>query len=140
MNEALRDLIGRRVEIWDARGSFRDRGTLVAFEDPWIRVESDGEVLCFPVQNVRLMKLLQEADKEVGAQGNVIYYLATPPAFFDKIAAQLGAAGLAAEQPGSGWRRIVIEKPFGHDLESAKELNEKLHSVFQETQIYRIDH
>ena len=65
MNEVLRDLIGQRVEVWDARGTFRDRGTLVAFDDPWVRLEADGEVLCFPVQNVRLLKLLSHSDTHV---------------------------------------------------------------------------
>ena len=65
MNEALTDLIGQRVEIWDEQGNFRDRGTMVAFDDPWVRLEADGEVLCFPVYNVRLLKRVGPPDSHV---------------------------------------------------------------------------
>jgi glucose-6-phosphate 1-dehydrogenase len=73
-----------------------------------------------------------------GGPANRIYYLATAPALFTVIINELGSCGLAASE--QGWRRVVVEKPFGHDLESAIKLNEALHSVFQEDQIYRIDH
>jgi hypothetical protein len=66
MNEALSDLIGQRVEIWDEGNNFRDRGTLVAFDDPWVRIESaEGDVLCFPVYNVRLVKRIGPGDTHV---------------------------------------------------------------------------
>ncbi|MGD2112130.1 MAG: glucose-6-phosphate dehydrogenase, partial [Gammaproteobacteria bacterium] len=68
-----------------------------------------------------------------------LFYLATPPRFFDVIAMQLGAAGLLSEE-GGNWRRVVIEKPFGHDLASARTMNHALHTVMAEHQIYRIDH
>lgn len=70
---------------------------------------------------------------------NRLYYLATAPNFFVPIVKSLGAAGLARERD-HGWRHVVIEKPFGHDLSSACELNEAIHSVFREHQVYRIDH
>jgi glucose-6-phosphate 1-dehydrogenase len=69
---------------------------------------------------------------------NRIYYLATAPRYFVPIAAHLGAANMVSEEVG--WRRIVIEKPFGHDLPSAQALNQAIHGIFQEHQIYRIDH
>ncbi len=69
---------------------------------------------------------------------NHLFYLATPPRFFADIVAGLGSAGLAAES--DGWRRVVIEKPFGKDLQSARALNEAIHKVLSEKQIYRIDH
>jgi len=69
---------------------------------------------------------------------NHLYYMATAPRFFVPIVENLGTAGLARED--HGWRRVVIEKPFGHDLNSAQELNQAIHTVFQEQQIYRIDH
>jgi len=75
------------------------------------------------------------------AADNRLYYLATPPAAFWPIVSQLGAANLIT--PGkepAGWTRIIVEKPFGHDLESARDLNRKLLSVLDENQIYRIDH
>jgi len=71
--------------------------------------------------------------------GNTLFYLAVPPGFFGEIATQLGTAQLSVET-GSSWRRIIIEKPFGHDLASARELNKTLHMAFNEPQIYRIDH
>jgi len=70
-------------------------------------------------------------------EGNVLFYLATQPSQYGQIAAGLGGQGLAQ---GAGWRRLVVEKPFGQDLESARSLNQALHRVFAESQIYRIDH
>ncbi len=69
---------------------------------------------------------------------NRLYYLATAPFLFPEIVRKLGEADMAEES--TGWRRVVIEKPFGEDLESAHELNEVIHSVFNEDQVYRIDH
>ncbi len=71
--------------------------------------------------------------------GNVLFYLSTQPSYYAEIAQQLGTAGLARGTEAF-WRRIIIEKPFGHDLASASALNAGLHQVFAEEQIYRIDH
>ncbi|GIV98175.1 MAG: hypothetical protein KatS3mg057_2832 [Herpetosiphonaceae bacterium] len=84
---------------------------------------------------------LTQIARERGTGGNVVYYLATPPNLFPVIIRQLGAAGLVSDRAvGQGWTRIVIEKPFGRDLASALELNRTVHSVFDERQVYRIDH
>ena len=73
--------------------------------------------------------------------GNRLYYLATAPEYYPVVVGNLGAAGMANRQPEvEPWRRIVIEKPFGHDLASARELNRAVHEVFEESQVYRIDH
>ena len=80
---------------------------------------------------------LEELAKE-GASRNHLFYLATPPSLFSMIVKQLGESKLAHEE--GHWSRIVIEKPFGHDLESAKALNAELLQVFKESQVYRIDH
>jgi glucose-6-phosphate 1-dehydrogenase len=72
-------------------------------------------------------------------KGNRLFYLATPPAAFTPIGCHLGQSGLAREENGA-WRRVVIEKPFGTDLASARDLNQKLLSVLKEDQIFRIDH
>jgi glucose-6-phosphate 1-dehydrogenase len=82
---------------------------------------------------------LEEIDKEFDTQGNRIFYLATAPDYFGVIAKQLGEAKLAKPRKGS-WTRIIVEKPFGRDLESARALNKTLAAVFAENQIYRIDH
>jgi glucose-6-phosphate 1-dehydrogenase len=87
----------------------------------------------------RLSEKLEALDAERGTAGNHLFYLSTAPSFFGLIAKQLGDAGLAQSQ-GKGWTRIIVEKPFGHDLESARQLNEELARVFKEDQVYRIDH
>ena len=76
-------------------------------------------------------------EKKWKVSANRIFYLAVPPFSFEEIAKKLGSSGLAGNKIHS---RIVIEKPFGHDLESAKNLNKLLHTIFDESQIYRIDH
>ena len=73
-----------------------------------------------------------------GDTGNRLYYMATPPGLFTSIVDQLGATGQLDES--NGWRRVVIEKPFGTDLASARKLNDDLHRMLNEHQIYRIDH
>jgi len=83
---------------------------------------------------------LDELDEARGTRGNRLFYLATQPSQFAEIVAQLGRVGLDHEKHDAGWRRIVIEKPFGHDLESAKRLNRDVGKVFRESQVYRIDH
>jgi glucose-6-phosphate 1-dehydrogenase len=85
---------------------------------------------------VRLTEHLKEI--EHADQSARIYYLATSPEFYEQAVAQLGRSGLADEQAGP--RRVIIEKPFGTDLESARHLNNEIHRVFQERQVYRIDH
>jgi len=82
---------------------------------------------------------LAKIDGEHGMAGNRLFYLATPPEVFPVILQQLGAAGLNRPR-GDGFVRIVVEKPFGTDLESARQLNHQIQKVFTETQVYRIDH
>jgi glucose-6-phosphate 1-dehydrogenase len=86
-----------------------------------------------------LRERLNSVDLEQHTEGNYLFYLATAPKFFGQVVEQLGKAGLSSQDKGH-WRRVVIEKPFGHDLDSAKALNREIKSVLQENQIYRIDH
>ncbi|MCS0637337.1 glucose-6-phosphate dehydrogenase [Streptomyces sp. LP05-1] len=86
-----------------------------------------------------LKKTMEELDKAQGTGGNFAFYLSVPPKFFPLVVQQLKKHGLADQKDGS-WRRAVIEKPFGHDLTSAKELNEIVHEVFASDQVFRIDH
>ena len=86
----------------------------------------------------RLRPRLEELERARGGPSNRVFYAATPPSLYEDIARNLGAAGLA--QAPNGWTRVVIEKPFGRDLQSARALNRTLTSVFKEEQIYRIDH
>src|SRR5262252_8950454 len=92
-----------------------------------------------PVSYDRLRQALQRIEAERGTKGNRLFYMATPPSAFRPIACQLGRSRLACEENGS-WRRIIIEKPFGTDLASARKLNNDLLDVFDENQLYRIDH
>jgi glucose-6-phosphate 1-dehydrogenase len=89
----------------------------------------------------QLQALLDRLDQEQGTAGNRLFYLATPPSFFPVLVQHLGATGLAKPKvPGRAWTRIIIEKPFGQDLASARELNRVVTGVFEEGQVYRIDH
>ena len=95
------------------------------FEDPNVYLE--------------LRKTLQVVDKEHGTRGNYFYYLATSPSYFSGVVRRLGDVGLLQEENGR-WRRVIIEKPYGCDLESARALNREIGAVLGERQIYRIDH
>jgi glucose-6-phosphate 1-dehydrogenase len=87
-----------------------------------------------------LAKFLQSLDAEKNLGGNRLFYLSTPPEVYPHIVEQLGRAGLARPTNANSWVRIIIEKPFGRDLGSAKELNKIVLNVFEEKQVYRIDH
>ncbi|MGN6252713.1 MAG: glucose-6-phosphate dehydrogenase [Marmoricola sp.] len=87
----------------------------------------------------QLRRTIEELDQVRGTGGNHAFYLAIPPTFFGVVADQLKKHGLA-EPTGDSWRRVVIEKPFGHDLASARELNAILDEVFPPEAIFRIDH
>jgi glucose-6-phosphate 1-dehydrogenase len=87
----------------------------------------------------QLGKLLTDQQEHQNGTANVLFYLAVPDRFFGPIIERLGRAGLA-RQSETGWRRVIVEKPFGHDLASAKALNAQILNVLSEDQIYRIDH
>jgi glucose-6-phosphate 1-dehydrogenase len=113
-----------RDEIWKmfAQSIFYHRGE---FEDP-----TDYKTLA---------ERLDKIDKERGTRGNRLFYFAAAPEQFEPILENLKAAGLNNTREGS-WARVVVEKPFGHDLASARELNRLVHNSFSEEQTYRIDH
>jgi glucose-6-phosphate 1-dehydrogenase len=87
----------------------------------------------------RLRETVDELDVNRGTGGNHAFYLSIPPGLFPQVVEKLKQHGLADETPGS-WRRVVIEKPFGHDLKSARELNQVVESVFPPEAVFRIDH
>jgi glucose-6-phosphate 1-dehydrogenase len=91
-----------------------------------------------PAGYEKLAALLNKLDHERGTSGNRIFYLSTPPSQYPENIQLLGNAGLNRNR--KGWTRIIIEKPFGHDLNSARELNRQVGKVFIEEQIFRIDH
>jgi glucose-6-phosphate 1-dehydrogenase len=87
-----------------------------------------------------LKKRLDANDEQLGTEGNRLFYLSTPPGVFATIVRQLAAVGLGPKDQERGWSRIIIEKPFGTDLESARALQAEVNRVFDEKQVYRIDH
>ncbi|HVR40076.1 MAG TPA: glucose-6-phosphate dehydrogenase [Thermoanaerobaculia bacterium] len=94
-----------------------------------------------PEAYLRLKQRLEEFDRTRGTGGRRIYYLAVPPNFFPVISELLGAEGMVQDPERDGpYTRVIIEKPFGHDLESARELNRVAVTTFRERQVFRIDH
>jgi glucose-6-phosphate 1-dehydrogenase len=99
-----------------------------------------------PAAYAELAKRLDRIDRDRGTAGNRLFYLAVPPSLYPEIVNQLDRAGLASpgarrrSGPKRGWTRVIVEKPFGSDLDSARTLNRELAEVFDEEQVYRIDH
>lgn len=131
--------------------SFREKMLLAVREDPRSDM-SEWEAFAAqmfyrivdyedPESFRRLARELRELNGVQGTLGNRIFYLAIPPNLYRGTTRMIGQAGLAEEMgDGKGWARIVVEKPFGHDLDSAIDLDAVLHEFFQEHQIFRIDH
>jgi glucose-6-phosphate 1-dehydrogenase len=115
-----------------------DRGT-TAWEWFRSRLYYQRGAFADPAAFSLLADRLKKVDEEFKTEGNYLFYLATAPKFFAQIVQQLGVAGLSHEDQDH-WRRVIIEKPFGSDLDSAKALNQQIKKVLAETQIYRIDH
>ncbi|GAB2553491.1 glucose-6-phosphate dehydrogenase [Leucobacter ruminantium] len=94
-----------------------------------------------PEAYARLKQTVDALDRERGTMGNHAFYLSIPPRSFPEVARQLSSSGLVDRAADEGpWRRVIIEKPFGHDLESARQLNDALESAFPADAIFRIDH
>jgi glucose-6-phosphate 1-dehydrogenase len=85
----------------------------------------------------KLLQMVEEREQALRIQPNRLFYLSVGPEFFEKIAAHIQESGLGS---ANGWKRLVIEKPFGHDLQTAQDLNRKLSQAFTEREIFRIDH
>ncbi|HET6726137.1 MAG TPA: glucose-6-phosphate dehydrogenase [Gammaproteobacteria bacterium] len=130
-----------------ARRDFNDdtfRQEIAASTRELAAADIDADTWNWLEQRLDYLKGEFESDDTYGEltarlDGNVLFYLATPPAFFGKIIDRLGAAGLV-EESDDGFRRVIIEKPFGTDLESAQALDHEILGVLTESQIYRIDH
>ncbi len=125
MREATREFVEEtpwEESIWSdfASGLFYEAGDLASTE-------------CYQALSTRLAAI--ERERQTG--GNVLFYLSTQPSQYPIAIQGLGAGGL---NRGNGWRRVVIEKPFGHDLASARQLEDVIHNVFPEESVYRIDH
>lgn len=98
----------------------------------------EGGDMSTPELYQRLRKYIEQLQSTQDVPHNVLFYLSTPPQLFQTISDGLGNEEL--QKQTQGWRRIIIEKPFGHDLKSARELNQAIQRVWQENQIFRIDH
>ena len=127
-----------RSRMKDAINQFSDAGS-----DPDIWENFAAGMLYHPThikdrESFKTLRdLLCQIDQQRGTSGNWLFYLSTPPALYAPITQMLGAVGLNRSH---GWTRIIIEKPFGRDLESMRALNKKVLDVFAEDQVYRIDH
>ncbi|MFK8102390.1 MAG: glucose-6-phosphate dehydrogenase, partial [Saprospiraceae bacterium] len=130
--------------------AFRDK---VFFESEFINLEKEDQAIQEDFASrlsyvslqtsekddyAKLKKSLANLDDKFKIGGNYIYYLSTPPFLYETIPACLAAHGLHKQK--DGWKRLVIEKPFGYDLETAVALNKTIRKYFEEDQIYRIDH
>lgn len=107
------------------------------------RVECEPGAFNDPAAYARLRERLAAMDRTLGTQGNRLFYLATPPSSFPAILSHLAGAGLLNRSPGGAsrpWERVVIEKPFGRDLSSARDLNRLVGEMVDESQVFRIDH
>jgi glucose-6-phosphate 1-dehydrogenase len=124
-----------RERVRDAEGEPLDA-------EKWARIEERLSYIAGEFTDPNLYSQLARTLEEVGARDhippNYLFYFAIPPDLFAVVARQLAAAGLTNED--RGWRRVIIEKPFGYDVESARALNGQLATALRESQIYRIDH
>jgi glucose-6-phosphate 1-dehydrogenase len=128
-DEAFRDAMCGAVQEFSEDTAFD--------EDLWKRFARNLYYVAGDMHDSTLYQALGAKLRETG-QNNVLFYLSTQPSYYGMAADCLRASGLAA--PQGGWRRIVVEKPFGHDLKSAQELNQHMRAAFPENEIYRIDH
>jgi len=133
-DEAFRELMSQ--EIREFATSPLDAAMWADFRARLHCVSGDLEQ---PQTYEKLGERLAELDREHDTGGNALFYLATPPDAFGPLVRRLGEAGLVREDD-QRWRRVIVEKPFGHDLDSARTLNEELTRVLKERQLFRIDH
>jgi glucose-6-phosphate 1-dehydrogenase len=132
--QQLREKLSK--DLRTAIGPEADGGVIDNLTSPLRFIASDFQS---PTGWQQLHDALSQLDRDSGAGGNYLFYLATAPEFFLPVIERLAQEGLLRQQDGQ-WRRVIVEKPFGHDLASARELNRRLQAVVEEEQIYRIDH
>ena len=132
-DDAFRDKMRQSVAEFLHDGPF-DEALWSDFAKGLYYVHGDiGDASLYARVGARLGEI--DAARQTGA--NAVFYLSTSPRFYGPLVEQISGAGLAG---GAGWRRVVIEKPFGHDAASARELNRQVHGAFAEEEVYRIDH
>jgi glucose-6-phosphate 1-dehydrogenase len=132
--EQFREKMTADIQKYSTRKNF-DAGTWDEFVE---RLHYTSGNFSDPAAYERLAQIVSGLDAEYHTLGNIIFYMATPPSIFGMISGHIDASGFKARE--KGWIRIIVEKPFGHDLPSAIELNKQLLAHWKEGQIYRIDH
>src|SRR5512132_1720897 len=122
-----------------AEAGEKDAAAVAAWTEKWLFFQGvdAGDGVDDDKEFADLRKRVEQIEHTLGLAGNRSFYLSLPPGAVPATVEMLGKSGLNA---GPGWTRLVIEKPFGHDLPSAKTLNALVHQCFDESQIYRIDH
>ncbi|HKC29318.1 MAG TPA: glucose-6-phosphate dehydrogenase [Jatrophihabitans sp.] len=145
-------MIGMSRSDWPGGGSFEtlmrksaQEGARTNWnEDVWRRLVANTKFIEGSFDDDKafdeLAKTLPEMQEAHGIRGNAAFYLSVPPSMFLTVLKQVKRTGLASAKKTGGWRRVVVEKPFGHDLASAQELNALVDNVFPEHEVYRIDH
>ena len=134
-------LKGRSIEVWLAamRQGIHDYAPDIKMDDQqWLEFSAMCSMVDGDLQEEKTYTDLQASLESINGSTNAVFYCAVPPRWYTTIAAGLHKFGLANEE--NGFRRVVIEKPFGMDLKSAQELNQELQGLLSESQIYRIDH
>jgi len=134
-------LKGRTEEVWlnSLRQGLNDYASDIEMTDQqWQEFSSKFKMVSGDLQDEQTYQSLAESLESLEGRINALFYCAVPPRWYTTIAAGLDKVGLAEEN--EGFRRVVIEKPFGMDMESAQELNSELQELLDESQIYRIDH
>jgi glucose-6-phosphate 1-dehydrogenase len=123
------------------RASLKEFAEVDASSDPVAEsIAAHMRYLPGDLQDPALYQRLAATLAEVASGSGVLFYLAIPPELAPEVAEHLGRAGLTREENAAAWRRVIVEKPFGTDLASARQLNTLLHDHLEESQIYRIDH
>jgi len=135
-DDAFRDTAAEAMRQF-AKGGSLDEGRLREFLQSFAFTSGEYDQ---PEAFQKLTRRLEEVDREYHLDGNRLYYLATPPGIYPLVIGQLGQAKMARNENGKSWTRIIVEKPYGYDLASARQLNKTVLEVFDESQVYRIDH
>ncbi len=144
-------LLGFARRVWGdgdfeqvAKESARKGARTEFREETWVRLAESIRFLPGSFDDDQafdgLAATLRELDSTHGTQGNAAFYLSIPPPAFPTVLSQMQRTGMADNAQSGGWRRVVVEKPFGEDLESAKKLNALVDSVFTAQDVFRIDH
>ena len=134
-DEAFRDRVVYESKYLAAKTEKLDKDKVKGFADK-LFYEDLGK--SYDTDYGALRKRVESLKEKYSTSGNIIYYLSTPPTLYETISHNLSEAGMNAQN--NGWKRLIVEKPFGYSLETAQKLNKGLHKYFKEHQIYRIDH